>query len=424
MMASRSRHSKLLTIFLFIVLLNILTACSPQTTQPPAIPNPPSATPTPQPTPPSKGAQLLLAQQNNEAQNSPLALSSQAAKDAINSSDVYNGLTVYLYMNGYSMSNKLLGPDDHFTPDSFKYGPKGTETNSEGLSLLSGINKDSYLWVSGNVPGDLYNDAVWNRVSDNFKALAEAAHELNQQGDYQFRGIFFDDESSRIGGYLSFDCEVYGDYQAGETCETRQLKMRERGQQIMTAMLSAWPDLTWVQLHTPAVSVPGYDDTPLGSDPTKTIGGDFDFEYEDYELVGPFFAGLAQAVLESQTGSLVSGGNIYKFRDKTDFQNHETFVASMATQPLPWLGEALRGEAWKNTVKVGFGVYNKDFPPLPSSPYTDLAIPAEKLQNARCVADELVFLYIEPDGSTENWYTAMPEQWQTLVRDSAACGNY
>jgi hypothetical protein len=322
------------------------------------------------------------------------------------------------------MSNKLLGPDDRFTPDSFKYGPKGTETNSEGLSLLSGISKDSYLWVSGNVPGDLYDDAVWNRVSDNFKALAEAAHELNQQGDYQFRGIFFDDESSRIGGYLSFDCEVYGDYQARETCEARQLKMRERGQQIMTAMLSVWPDLTWVQLHTPAVSVPGYDDTPLGSDPTKTIGGDFDFEYEDYELVGPFFAGLAQAVLEAQTGTIVSGGNIYKFRDKNDFQDHETFVGAMGKQTLPWLGKTLEGDAWKDTVKVGFGVYNKDFPPLPSFSYKDLNVPAEKLQNARCVADELVFLYIEPDGSSsENWYTAMPEQWQTLVRDSAACGN-
>jgi hypothetical protein len=36
--------------------------------------------------------------------------------------------------------------------------PKGTETNSEGLSLLSGITKDLYFWVSGNVPGDLYDD--------------------------------------------------------------------------------------------------------------------------------------------------------------------------------------------------------------------------------------------------------------------------
>jgi hypothetical protein len=396
------------------VVLYLLTACSPSSQQP-------SPTPNPNPNPP-KAAKLLLAQQNNEAQNSPLALSAETVKDAINASTFYDGITVYLYMNAYSMSNKLLGSDDTFSVNSFKYGPKGTQASSEGLSLLGGITKNIYFWVSGNVPGDLYDDAVWNRVSNNFKALAQAASELNQGGGYQFKGIFFDDESSRVNGFFPFDCEVYGDYQAGETCETRQLKMRERGKQIMAAMLEVWPDLIWIQLHTPAVSVLGYDDTPLASDSSKTIGGDFDFEYEDYELAGPFFAGIAEAMLETQTGTIVSGGNIYKFRNKTDFQDHETFVDAVGGQTLPWLGDALEGDAWKNTVKVGFGVYNKDFPPLPSFPYKDLAVPAEKLNNARCVADELVFLYIEPeDTGSDNWYTNMPNLWQTLVRNSAIC---
>ena len=259
-----SRPLRLVLVFS----LFLLTACTPRSQEP---------TPNPRPQP-NEAAKLLLAGQNNEAQNSPLALSTEAAKDAINASTFYDGITVYLYMNAYSMSNKLLYPDDTFLVDSFKYGPKGTPTNSEGLSLLNGITKDIYFWVSGNVPGDLYDDAVWNRVSNNFEALAQAASELNQTGDYQFKGIFFDDESSRVNSFFPFDCEVYGDYQTGETCETRQLEMRERGKQIMTAMLSVWPDLTWVQLHTPAVSVPGYDDTPLGSDPSKTVGGDFDFE--------------------------------------------------------------------------------------------------------------------------------------------------
>jgi hypothetical protein len=151
----------------------VLASCNTQTTQPTTL----------------GVANLLLAQQNDEAQNSPLALSAQGSKDKINQSAFYDGITVYLYMNDYSMSNKLLFTDT-FTVDNFKYGTKGTTLNSQGLSLLNGINKDIYFWVSGNVPGDLYNDATWNRVANNFKALAQAANELNQQGDYDFKGIF------------------------------------------------------------------------------------------------------------------------------------------------------------------------------------------------------------------------------------------
>jgi hypothetical protein len=406
----------LLRLFVFqviVVCVTLFTACSSQTT--PSNPSPEL--------PPTQAAKLLLAQQNNAQETSPLALSFPERKTAINTATFYDGITVYLYMNDYSMSNKLLSPDDTFSTDDFKYGPKGTASSSEGLSLLNGITKDIYFWVSGNVPGDLYDDATWARVTDNFKALAQAANDLNQQGDYSFKGIFFDDESSKVGNFFPFDCEVYGAYDVGETCETRQLKMRERGKQIMMAMLSVWPDLTWVQLHTPAVSMPGYDDTPLGSDPTKTMGGDFDFEHEDYELAGPFFAGLAEAVLEAKTGSVVSGGNIYKLRNKVDFQDHEIFVDGMGTQNLAWLPASLRGKAWQTTVKAGFGVYNKDFPPLPSFAYQDLAVPAEKLKNARCVANELVFLYIEPDeGSGRgNWYTNMPSSWQSLVQASSRC---
>jgi hypothetical protein len=404
------KHSLLRYLLCFVVLA-VLISCSTQTTL-----NPP--TPTPDGT-----ANLLLAQQNNEAQNSPLAVSLQGDKDKINASTFYNGITVYLYMSDYSMSNKLMATDT-FTVDSFKYGLKRTASDSQGLSLLNGLNKDIYFWVSGNVPGDLYDDVMWNRVANNFKALAQAASELNQQGGYQFRGIFFDDESSKVGRFFPFDCEVYGGYIAGETCETRQNKMRERGKQIMSAMLSVWPDLTWVQLHSPAVSVPGYDDTPLPSNSVKTFGGDFDFELEDYELAGPFFAGLAEAALEAKSGSIVSGGNIYKLRDPRDFAAHESYVDNMGNDAsLTWLPNSLKGDVWKTTVDTGLGVYNKDFPPLPSFPYADLAVPAEKLNNARCTADELVFLYIETDegSGSDNWYTNMPALWQTLVQSSATC---
>jgi hypothetical protein len=391
----------------------------PQPTEPtPNVPTPTEPIPN-EPTQPTS-AKLLLAQQNNEANTSPLALSSQASKDAVNGSSFYDGITVYLYMNDYSMSNKLMATDT-FDADDFKYGIKGTSATSEGLSLLVGLNKDIYVWVSGNVPGSLYDDATWNRVANNFGALAQAANDLNQQGGYSFKGIFFDDESSKVGGFFPFDCEVYGVYTAGETCATRQTKMVERGNQIMMAMLSAWPDLTWVQLHTPAVSVPGYDDTPLPSNPAQSYGGDFDFEYEDYELAGPFFAGLAQAIRKVGTGSIVSGGNIYKLRDKRDFAAHETYQDNLGNLSLSWLPASLNGDVWKTTVDAGFGVYNNDFPPSPPTPYEDLSVPADKLSNARCTADELVFLYIEPEKLTDNWYTNMSAPWQTLVQASATC---
>jgi hypothetical protein len=421
----------------------VLVACSTPTAQPtpnqptPNQPTPNQPTPnqpTPnQPTPPNpnqpseptftQAASLLLAQQNNELQNSPLALSPQSSKDKINASTFYDGITVYLYMSDYSMSNKLMATDT-FTVESFKYGPKRTANDSQGLSLLNGLTKDIYFWVSGNVPGGLDDDAVWARVTNNFRALAQAANELNEQGDYSFKGIFFDDESSKVGGFFPFDCEVYGAITATDTCALRQSKMAERGQQIMTAMLSVWPDLTWVQLHTPAVSVLGYDDTPLPSDPARTYGGDADFDYEDYELAGPFFAGMAEAVHEAKTGSIISGGNIYKLRDQRDFAAHESYVDTMGNDPLlTWLPTSLKGDVWKTTVKAGFGVYNKDFPPLPPVPYKDLAVATEKLTNARCTADELVFLYIEPDegSNADNWYIDMPEAWRNLLESSVTC---
>ena len=59
---------------------------------------------------------------------------------------------------------------------------------------------------------------------------------------------------------------------------------------------------------------------PLRSNPSVTVGGLFDFDYDDYELAGPFFAGLVEAVQETKTGTVVSGGNIYKLRNKDDFQ--------------------------------------------------------------------------------------------------------
>jgi hypothetical protein len=417
------------TLLYFFLLL--LVSCSNQTKQPttptqPTTPGQPSPNP-PAPNPPQPGrpdaARLLLAQQNDAAQNSPLALSTQSGKDNINVATFYDGLTVYLYMNDYSVSNKLMAADT-FTPDSFKYGPKGTASSSQGLSLLNGLNKDIYFWVSGNVPGDLYDDTTWARVANNFRALAQAAHELNQRGDYNFKGIFFDDESSKVGGFFPFDCEVYGAVTANDTCAVRQDKMLGRGKQIMAAMLSVWPEVTWVQLHTPAVSVPGYDDAPLPSDASKTYGGDLDFEYEDYELAGPFFAGMAEAVYEAETGSIVSGGNIYKLRDARDFAAHDMYVDNLGNDAsLAWLPASLRGDIWKATVQAGFGVYTKDFPPLPPLPYKDLAVPAEKLKNARCTADELVFLYIEPSdiSASKNWYTDMPAPWQSLVQASATC---
>jgi hypothetical protein len=425
---------------LIFLLVPLLVCCSAQPTQAPPVTNPPPNSPPPNSPPPTgspptapapgpvKAASLLLAQQNNAQQTSPFALASSATKNAVNSSTLYHGLTVYLYMNGYSMSNKLMG-EDTFSADSFKYGPKGSSSASEGLSLLDGLNKDIYLWVSGNVPGALYDDVVWAQVTNNFRALAQAASALNKQGDYHFKGIFFDDESSKVNGFFPFDCAVYGSYEAGDTCEQRQLKMRERGKQIMAAMLSVWPEVTWVQLHTPAVSVPGYDDTPLRSNPSVTVGGLFDFDYDDYELAGPFFAGLVEAVQETKTGIVVSGGNIYKLRNKDDFQDHETYVAALGnlatsgSNNVAWLPESLKGDVWTTTVDVGFGVYNKDFPPLPSFPYTDLAVPTEKLTNARCIADKLVFLYIEPDegSGSENWYTNLPEKWQGVLQNSAVC---
>jgi hypothetical protein len=100
-----------------------------------------------------------------------------------------------------------------------------------------------------------------------------------------------------------------------------------------------------------------------------------------------------------------------------------TYVDNLGNTSLAWLPDSLKGEVWKTTVDAGFGVYNKDFPPLPSFPYATLAVPAEKLKNARCTADKLVFLYIEPDegSGSNNWYTTMPAAWQGLVQASATC---
>ncbi|MGL4609772.1 MAG: hypothetical protein ACRCYY_08825 [Trueperaceae bacterium] len=285
---------------------------------------------------------------------------------------------------------------------------QGKEVSQETLQaqlaeLPKGITKEVYIEVVMDRPGDLLDDRAWTTVATNFMNLSKAAVELNNTGDYNFKGIVVDNED-----YLGniFNCD---DYNATSNCQNYKDRMFQRGKDIMRAVLEVWPQIVVMHMHGPYTS---------DCERPSYIAG---VGVPCFDLKGSFFAGMVQVVSETPGAHpLLNGGQDYILYSSNDFQKHYDYMKAMGEKNFDFIPRDLRS-VWDTHVDTSFMVYNRKIVRSASgqSSYPDykedeLETPRVQLQNARCVADSIVWFYIE-DAPEDHWYYAMPQNWRDEV---------
>jgi hypothetical protein len=312
-------------------------------------------------------------------------------------------------LNATDAAGFVITTYDYQTEIGTEFGMmRGQEVSKQILKdqlaeLPQGITKEVYIEVVMDRPGDLLDDAAWNTVITNFTHLAQAATELNSTGDYTFKGIVIDNED--YNGNI-FNCE---DYNAEANCDSYKDTMYQRGKDIMRGVLSAWPSVIMMQMHGPYTSDCDRPDYIAG------VG------VPCFDLKGSFFAGMVQAVSETPGAHpLLNGGQDYVLYSSNDFQKHYTYTEAMGEQDFDFIPANLR-PAWAQHVETSFMVYNRKIVRSTSGQarypdYTaeELETPRTQLENARCVADTIVWFYIE-DRPEDHWYYVMPPEWRDDV---------
>jgi hypothetical protein len=376
--------------FIWSALLIALSACMPMVSGSAYADNGP-----PLPTTHSgkAGAKIILLQQPGLPTRAHM-LGLETTAEALNAMDAA-GFTI----TTYDFETKL-GTEYGIMKDA---RPMSKELHKAQLGELpKGITKEVYIEVIMDRPGELLDDAAWLTVTNNFINLAAAARELNETGDYNFKGVVFDNEDYRSE---IFNCD---DYRPGVPCNEYRDKMYQRGKDIMRGMLEAWPDIIVMHMHGPYTS---------DCERPEYIAG---VGVPCFDLKGSFFAGMVQAVSENPGAHpLLNGGQDYVLYSSNDFQKHYNYIEDMGrNESLDFIPESLR-PLWAENVETSFMVYNKRIARRAGGGsnivfHTDLSEPRTQLQNARCVADSIVWFYIE-DRPEAHWYYAMPPDWRDEV---------
>ncbi len=389
----RGRFMQLLKLYGVCFLTLVLSACVPMVSSSAFADNGPPLLTTHSG---SRGAKIILLQQPGlPTRTHMLGLETTAA--ALNAMAAA-GFTVTTYDNQTG-----VGTEFGLMRDARPVSKEILKTQL--AELPEGIKKEVYIEVVMDRPGELLDDGAWTTVADNFIHLAEAATELNSTGNYNFKGLVIDNEDYRSE---IFNCE---NYRAGGSCESYKDKMFQRGKDIMRGILDAWPNVIVTHMHGPYTS---HCDRP---DYIAGVG------VPCFDLKGSFFAGMVQAVSERPGAHpLLNGGQDYTLYSSNDFQKHYNYIDEMGEQSLDFIPENLR-PAWAENVDTSFMVYNKQVAQRSGGgssifPHSDLNEPKTQLQNARCVADSIVWFYIE-DRPEAHWYYAMPPDWREQVIEPA-----
>jgi hypothetical protein len=341
------------------------------------------------------GAKIILLQGYGLATRAHM-LGLETTAEALNAMEAA-GFTITTYDNETQLGTEKLMKDAK---------PISKELLETQLAELpKGTKKEVYIEVVMDRPGELLDDGAWNTVTDNFIHLAEAVTELNSTGDYNFKGIVIDNED-----YFSeiFNCD---DYKPGVNCKDYQDKMYQRGKDIMRGVLETWPNVMVMQMHGPYTSDCDRPDYIAG------VG------VPCFDLKGSFFAGMVQAVSETPGAHpLLNGGQDYVLTSSNDFQKHYNYTEAMGESGLDFIPPNL-SPAWAANVETSFMVYNKKIGRKVGGGssilfHTDLNEPRMQLENARCVADSIVWFYIE-DKPEAHWYYAMPGDWREQVLEPA-----
>ncbi|MBP1993064.1 S-layer homology domain-containing protein [Paenibacillus eucommiae] len=272
------------------------------------------------------------------------------------------------------------------------------------IEVLDGLFqnlKENYLHIQINKPinrvnptefsGDFFDDVAWGIVEQNFKNLARAAKEVG------IHNFFLDNEEY----WDAFLHHPGLSYYPDKTLEEYEDKARQRGKELMNAILSEIPDAKFVHLHGPYLS------------DKRTPAWFSKFPY--LNLYGPLFVGMMEAVKEGgNQGTIIDGGELYlertegQFMDSYQYRKYEmpSFLENT------FIPESLR-QSYPSTVKIGAGLYNREIGESPMN----AGIMRSTLENALRTSEEIVWLFHEPLGGHGNWLIpgSVDEPWFNAV---------
>lgn len=275
-------------------------------------------------------------------------------------------------------------------------------TYKNALSSISGANfknlKYNFLAIYSTPAGDIFDN--WSKPIANYSNVARAAKEAG------FTGIYFDNED-----YFGYSLDYPDNCGRGKTVAQCRTQAYTRGQEVMNAIRSQWPNVQVILAHGPT------DSEPATYNYLRSKG----IAYNDIawanEIRGSFSIGMAAATI-GNNAQVIDGGQLYAARTTQNFKDIAYWQKTgMATQGSI-IPSAIRSQ-WPNTISSAFGIYDK--PPL-----EDTSIPMNTLvwkttlTNALKTTDRYVWAYTEGhDWWGSGWpSTPVPSGWVTATRDA------
>ncbi|MEP5761090.1 MAG: calcium-binding protein [Litoreibacter sp.] len=228
--------------------------------------------------------------------------------------------------------NLLMDPGYVVTEDDVRgtgFWLKPLEEFNEGMH--------NYLQLNIDKPGvDLFDDAAWDQVVENFRLMARAANE------YGFKGMIFDNEEYGTPWH-----DIPDD---APDREAQIDKAIERGRAIGAAIAEEFPDISFGTMHGPYTSVYA-DDKPLigqGGQPWRA------------ELRGPFFTSIAEGL--GPDAEVVDMGEIYRLRSSEDFRESRDWRTERVPELIDWDISPDLLENWAERIQISHMVYTQDWP--------------------------------------------------------------
>jgi hypothetical protein len=334
-------------------------------------------------------------------------------------------------------------------------------------------DKENFLRINVDFPGDFWDDTVWEKTADNFAAVARAAKNLG------FKGIIFDDETyaggqhvyahymsnfkfpkkadveahpedyarweidesvENRGDWVDYSCTIDGVMEEdSERCSYRNPaysfkehmdKVAARFKTIMEAMEAEFPDITVLVFHGPATA-----------HPKTNIDGHYikpNAIFETNEYKGAMFLGFKQGL--NGRAALHDMGEFYRYHTKEQFQNayqwrKHDIVADGYNQGLDdtyrWVVPESERDSWSDDVQVGFMVsdyaLSHNLPEYDISGQCGFDDVKSRLTEALSRSDEYVIFYSDSSLSIcedgIGWLDVdvpVPDQWLAMMREVAA----
>ncbi|MGL4488015.1 MAG: hypothetical protein ACRCU5_01040 [Rhizobiaceae bacterium] len=260
------------------------------------------------------------------------------------------------------------------------------------------VGKENFIGMYVDRPADLFDDAAWAQVVQNWKIVGKVAAEAG------FKGVFFDNEEY-MGKWQDFPDNPTPE-EAARGVAAYQEMAAQRGREIMTALAETMPNAEVAFAHGPYLSVPpGPNASPAME---LQAGGP-----EGQELRGPFFTGFLEGMGPNQR--LIDAGELYALRTAAEFKQSFDYRNNDLPGLINWNVDPTALSNWATRVDQGHMVYTDEFPPgygqTPDSFVTTLL-------NAFDNSEGAVVVYSE--SSQVPWLTPNPNNLVWIAATSRA----